>query len=139
VEKHDDNAATRSATPTGFSVLDCVSLKNARFIYETEGVMTNSTAFNPHLASGQAVDQDVGKGSIERPADAKNIPWQTRAALPTEYENRLGDALEEIFEEGATELPAVVAALNAKGIRSPDGRTWTASLFEEEMRRLALG
>ena len=101
--------------------------------------MSGQTDFNPHLAPRPAADQDVGKGSIERPADAKNIPWQTRQALPTDYENRLGDALEVIFENGATDLPAVIAALNATDIRSRMGTAWTAHLFEEEMRRLAGG
>jgi hypothetical protein len=127
----------RSATPTGFSVLDCVSLRNDRSIYETESVVTDM--FNPHLGPQRAVDQDIGKGSVERPADAQNIPWQTRPALPSDYENRLGDALEQIFENGATDLPVVVAALNAAGMRSADGQEWTASLFEAEMRRLAGG
>lgn len=100
--------------------------------------MRHALDYNPHLAAlGHArEDRDVGKGSLERPEDARNIPWQTRASLPTEYENRLGDALERIFESGATDLQAVVAGLNAAGLRSADGREWTATLFEEEMRRL---
>ncbi|MSQ18900.1 MAG: hypothetical protein EXR39_04930 [Betaproteobacteria bacterium] len=96
-----------------------------------------SPAFNPYLAPQAAADHDLRKGAIERPADAKNMPWQTRPAMPTDYENRLGDALEVIFENGATDLQAVIAALNATDIRSPMGTAWTAPLFEAEMRRLA--
>ncbi|MFM9882765.1 MAG: recombinase-like helix-turn-helix domain-containing protein [Burkholderiales bacterium] len=100
--------------------------------------MSNAPDYNPHLAapSHARADRDVGKGSIERPDDARNIPWQTRASPPTEYENHLGDALERIFESGAMDLPAVVAGLNAAGLRFADGREWTVTLFEEEMRRL---
>ncbi|MFN0305770.1 MAG: recombinase-like helix-turn-helix domain-containing protein [Burkholderiales bacterium] len=100
--------------------------------------MIHTPDYNPHLApQGHASeDRDVGKGSIERPEDARNIPWQTRARLPSEYENRLGDALEHIFEGGATDLPAIVGGLNAAGLRSADGREWTTTLFEEEIRRL---
>ena len=100
--------------------------------------MNHAPDYNPNLAPpGHASeDREFGKGSIERPEDARNIPWQTRARLPSQYENRLGDALERIFEGGATDLPAIVGALNASGLRSADGREWTTTLFEEEMRRL---
>jgi hypothetical protein len=106
--------------------------------FHRRSTMSHALDYNPHLALlGHARgDRDVGKGSIERPEDARNIPWQTRASLPTDYENRLGDALERIFESGATDLQAVVAGLNTAGLRSADGREWTATLFEEEMRRL---
>ncbi len=100
--------------------------------------MQSATDHNPYLAALRrpAADRDVGKGSIEHPADARNIPWQTRPAAPTEYENQLGDALEQVFAGGATDLPAVVAGLNNVGCRSPDGSVWTVPLFEAEMRRL---
>ena len=99
--------------------------------------MRSATDHNPYLAvrSAPAADRDIGKGSIEHPADALNIPWQTRPAAPTEYENRLCDALVRVFEQGAADLPAIVAGLNATGIRSSDNREWTAALFEAEMRR----
>ena len=64
----------------------------------------------------------AGKGLIERPNGVANVVWQTRAAPPSEFENRLGDAL--------------VARLNEMGVRAPDGTRWSAASFEREMARL---
>ena len=50
--------------------------------------------FNPYLKAG-APGGDASKGSIEKIDAIRNIAWQTRAALPTEYENALGDLLEK--------------------------------------------
>ena len=100
--------------------------------------MQSATDHNPYLATlnQPAADRHAGRGGIEHPADARNMPWQTRPAVPTEYENQLGDALERVFGGGATDLAAVVAGLNDAGCRSADGRVWTAALFEAEMCRL---
>ena len=57
-------------------------------------------------------------------------PRQAQRRAPTDYENRLGDALEAAFAAGAWELEALVARLNADGIRTPDGREWTPANFE---------
>jgi hypothetical protein len=94
--------------------------------------------FNPYLKPWlePRPSQDAGKGEIERPAEIQNIVWQTRSAPPTEYENRLGDALETVFESGAVELPDVIAALNGLGVRAPDGKPWTPESFQVEMKRL---
>ena len=78
----------------------------------------------------------AGKGWIERPDQVTNIVWQTRPASPSEYENRLGDALVQCFGEGIEELNALVARLNALGVLAPDGGPWTAVSFEREMARL---
>ena len=93
---------------------------------------------NPHLRPWQRPqpNQVAGKGAIEIPSEVRNIIWQTRAAPPTPYENRLGDALVECFGEGVTELPDLVARLNAKGVLSPDGAPWTEESFTREMERL---
>jgi len=77
-----------------------------------------------------------GKGRIERPGEAENIVWQTRWAPPTEYENRLGDALEVCFSEGIEELAPLIERLNEMGVLAPDGAAWTAESFEREMERL---
>lgn len=94
--------------------------------------------YNPYLKPWQrpAPSARAGEGEIERPGQIANIIWQTRAAPPNEYENRLGDALEEVFESGAVELHEVVAKLNELGFRSSDGQPWTAASFEAEMARL---
>ena len=81
-------------------------------------------------------DDAAGKGAIERPDAVVNIVWQTRAAPPSEYENRLGDALVECFAAGVEDLSALVARLNELGVQAPDGTPWTAASFEREMARL---
>lgn len=63
-------------------------------------------------------------------------PRQAQRRPPTDYENLLGDALEVAFAAGAWELDALVARLNADGIRTPDGREWTSSNFESILRDL---
>lgn len=91
--------------------------------------------FNPYLRRAPA-DGNSAKGSVEKTAEAENIVWQTRAAAPTEYENRLGDLLERVFEAGIEELPGVVAKLNELGGRAPDGSPWTEASFQDVMRQL---
>jgi hypothetical protein len=81
-------------------------------------------------------DDAAGKGAVERPDAVVNTVWQTRAAPPSEYENRLGDALVECFSAGIEELDALVARLNELDVQAPDGTAWTAASFEREMARL---
>jgi hypothetical protein len=78
----------------------------------------------------------VKHGRIEKPEDRNNIVWQTRTREPTDYENRLGDALEQVFAGGATALGEVVEGLNQLGFPGPDGRAWTETSFQAEMKRL---
>jgi len=63
-------------------------------------------------------------------------PVQARTAEPTEYENKLGDALEAAFADGIVELEPLVARLNEMGVRAPNGDAWTPGLFETEIKRL---
>jgi Recombinase-like helix-turn-helix domain len=63
-------------------------------------------------------------------------PVQARRHEPTDYENGLGDALEAAFADGVHELPALVARLNADGIKAPDGADWTEAGFERAMTEL---
>ena len=63
-------------------------------------------------------------------------PVQARRREPTDYENRLGDALEAAFADGVHDLPALVARLNADGIATPDGAAWTEVGFERAMKEL---
>ncbi|OMR36177.1 recombinase-like helix-turn-helix domain-containing protein [Burkholderia pseudomallei] len=95
--------------------------------------------FNPLLMPWRAPQPDnvAGKGQIEIPGRMPNLVWQTRKAEPTQYENDLGDALERVFESGATELAEVVAGLNRIGFRAPDGAEWTAERFCAELAALA--
>ena len=63
-------------------------------------------------------------------------PVQARRHAPTDYENRLADALEAAVADGIHALPALVARLNADGIEMPDGGTWTEAGFERVMQEL---
>lgn len=63
-------------------------------------------------------------------------PVQAQTAPPTEYENKLGDALEAAFADGIDELEPLVAWLNDVGVRAPNGEAWTPDLFETEIKRL---
>ncbi len=94
--------------------------------------------YNPYLREGAPRrEQRVGNGVIDVPGRVENIVWQTRTRPPTEYENRLGDALEQVFEAGAVALEDVVAKLNDMGVRTEDGRRWTAEVFGLEIERFA--
>lgn len=84
---------------------------------------------NPFLKKAAA----GGRGAVE---ETRNLEWQTRAAPPTEFENRLGDALEQVFGQGVESLREVVEQLNAQGSRDAAGRPWTEASFQETMRRL---
>jgi hypothetical protein len=77
--------------------------------------------------------------------DADRIPkpyaeWrQSACRAPTDYENQLGDAIEAAFSDGAWELPALVARLNADCIRTPEGTDWTEERFRAVMAALGDG
>jgi len=93
---------------------------------------------NPHLARLAAHGRQPaqGKGTLERPGEGVNVVWQTRSASPTAFENALGDALEQVFEAGATTPEAVAAGLNERGFRDAGGASWTPASFEACMREL---
>ena len=93
---------------------------------------------NPYLKSkktGVSYREPL-QGSIERPADIVNIEHQTRKSSPSDYENHLGVALENIFGAGVVELGDIVDQLNAMKIAGPEGEVWTEQLFCSEMERL---
>lgn len=95
--------------------------------------------FNPFLKPWLAPQPNnvAGKGVIEKPGETDNMIWQTRKAEPTQYENDFGDALEQVFEAGATELHEVVAGLNRVGFRTPEGAQWSEERLAAELRLLA--
>ena len=84
---------------------------------------------NPFLAKRMG----AGRGAVEQP---QNIEWQTRAAPPSAFENRLGDALEQVFAAGADTLPEVVERLNELRAFDAAGARWTEASFREAMARL---
>jgi len=94
--------------------------------------------FNPYLEAYQNAHPNkvAGAGQIFDRADRDLIVWQTRPAVPSEYEQTLADALEQIFSQRTHELPEIVAALNREGIRTPTGEVWTERNFEQTFQQL---
>jgi hypothetical protein len=74
------------------------------------------------------------RGGVEK---RENIEWQHRAEPPTQFENRLGDALEQVFAKGIEPLSEVVAELNKSASRDRAGNPWTEETFRAEMKRLS--
>ena len=70
------------------------------------------------------------------PTDRYLDPHQARTRAATPYEDLLGDSIERAFAAGVTELPALVAHLNATGPSSENGQPWTEASFQALMRRL---
>lgn len=62
--------------------------------------------------------------------------WQAGSGEATAYEAALGDALEEIFSKNIHEVDGIVAALNDKGVKTPQGEVWTAENFPAMMAEL---
>ena len=81
-------------------------------------------------------NQSAGVGQIFERGERDLIVWQTRPALPTEYEETLAATLEQIFAQRIYDLPDIVAALNREGIRTPGGEAWTEANFQTTFREL---
>jgi hypothetical protein len=54
-----------------------------------------------------------------------------------QYEDRLGDALEKLLDEGADDLEALATGLNGLGVTSQSGEAWTAATLAAELKRLS--
>ena len=65
--------------------------------------------------------------------------YRNQFESPGAYETALCGALFDILGRGMHDLPAIVDALNAKGVRPPQGEQWTEALFVAEMDRLGAG
>ena len=89
-------------------------------------------------ATGAPVSSGAGGGDHPRlPHNGLSIePWQFRKAAPSEYEDRLSAALEAAFAAGIHDLPALAAALNEAGLKTPEGEAWTEGNFPAAMQRL---
>ena len=94
--------------------------------------------FNPYLQAFRAArrSEAAGKGQIYNPPERELIIWQTRPALPSEFELSLAAALEQIFAQRIYGLPDMVAALNREGVRTRQGETWTEQSFVATFREL---
>lgn len=77
-----------------------------------------------------------GPATLEEPDRIENVPWQTRPALPSDYEYALADTLGVVFGAEIDDLPQIVERLNRVGPKPPDGGDWTEERFIAEMRRL---
>jgi len=93
---------------------------------------------NPYLEAylSPRANQGGGAGHIFKTAERDLIQWQTRAAVPSEYEGTLADALEQIFAQRTYDLKEIVAALNREGVRTPSGDAWTERNFQDTLRAL---
>jgi hypothetical protein len=94
---------------------------------------------NPLLGkTAAATETKGGPATIEDPARAQNLRWQTRPAPLTAEENALADALQKIFADEIYSLEGIVQHLNRMSIAPPAGAAqWTEASFRAEMARLA--
>ncbi len=90
--------------------------------------------WNPWLSKDH--DNKGGPQYLETYDPPALIPWQTRAAVPTDYEQALADAMQAAFGDEVYDLPGLVARLNASGVRPPQDGDWTEANFQAEMKRL---
>ena len=111
-------------------------IAKVQFVSAVENAL--SLDHNPNYKPWEkpAPNNTAGKGKVEEPGKAENIVWQNRSMPPTAYENALGDALEKVFDSGATTLQEVVAGLNQLNFRTPDSQAWTCERYEAELARL---
>lgn len=81
-------------------------------------------------------DDRAGAGGYETYDVISNVPWQSRARVPTAYENALAAALERAYLDGAADLDSLATHLNAANVRRNDGQAWTAGLLAAELEIL---
>lgn len=91
---------------------------------------------NPYLAADRHRDSKGDSRTVESPREVTNIIFQTRGAPLSAFEDRLADALMAVFDEGAHELDAVVAGLNARAVTDADGQPWTAQSLTTCLQQL---
>ncbi|HKX06605.1 MAG TPA: recombinase-like helix-turn-helix domain-containing protein [Stellaceae bacterium] len=94
--------------------------------------------YNRQLAAAGGAERKGGEATIEDPARAENLRWQTRPAPLTDAESALADALQSIFTEEVYDLGGIVERLNRMKIAPPaSASAWTEESFRGELRRLA--
>jgi hypothetical protein len=83
---------------------------------------------------------DSGAGGGNHPRLAHNglymEQWQAGTGKSSAYETSLGDALEDIFGKGLHGLTDIVAALNDRGLKTPEGDDWTEENLPLTMEQL---
>jgi hypothetical protein len=94
----------------------------------------------PPGLDGEAQPVNSGAGGGDHPRLPHNglymEQWQAGSGDSTAYEAELGDALEEIFSKNIHEITGIVAALNDKGVKTPQGEVWTEENFPAMMAEL---
>ena len=78
-----------------------------------------------------------GQGGIETYDKLENVVWQSRSAPPTEYEDALADALEDIMSDGTHDLAGIAAGLAKHRVKAQDGKAFTEDSLKEEFKRLS--
>ena len=96
--------------------------RDKRLAMEVEDHPKSWNEFEGRIASG------YGKGAV--------IIWDRGTYRPL-TDGDFGDALERVFEAGATELQEVADGLNRDGFRTPEGTQWNAERLAAEFRQLA--
>jgi hypothetical protein len=93
---------------------------------------------NPALRPWEAPQPSkrAGAGSYETYDSIANPVWQTRAAVPNDYECALADGLMAAFDDGAQDLAGLATRLNALGVHAADGSAWTEAALAAELARL---
>ena len=90
--------------------------------------------FNPWLKKPHP--NKGGGDYLETYAPPTLVPWQTRSASPSDYEQTLADELQQIFADKVYDLPGIIARLNESSVRLPTNNDWTKASFQAEMKRL---
>jgi hypothetical protein len=92
----------------------------------------------PYNVFLQAPDDSKGGGLfVEDPQSVDNIVNQTAGRGLDDFESRLADALMSIFAEGITELPELVARLNASASTDGTGAPWSESSLRQQLAQSA--
>ncbi|GGX45148.1 recombinase-like helix-turn-helix domain-containing protein [Saccharospirillum salsuginis] len=91
--------------------------------------------YNPQLKQWERIipATEPGQGRIEQPGGFDNRVWQNRDHEPEAFELALVEALESVFEDGATELDQVVAGLNRIEFKDRQGNAWTDNSVLQEL------
>lgn len=101
---------------------------------------SRARAGGPESTNSASGEIDSGAGGGDHPRLPHNglymEQWQAGDGKAGPYEQSLGDALEDVFGRGIRDLTGVVAALNEKGLSTPDGGVWTEENFAAVMDKL---
>ena len=101
---------------------------------------SRARADGPESTNSAGGEIDSGAGGGDHPRLPHNglymEQWQAGDGKAGPYEQSLGDALEDVFGRGIRDLTGVVAALNEKGLSTPDGGVWTEENFAAVMDKL---